>query len=142
MKKRKGMKKRWRGIESEELTSEHKELLAGLNLRRHRRTIGGSLVGKPQTLFIIPWMFGCLCLLCLHVWIIFACLFMYLSYFSSWVDDYRENSNLVMNTNYIKFSTKTWPSPSSIPTFLENPQETAKKFVTTPKPHKNPIEKS
>lgn len=55
----------------------------------------------------------------LLVWVIFACLFMYLPYFSSWIDDYRENLNLAMNTNHRKFSTKIWPLSSPISTFIK-----------------------
>lgn len=58
---------------------------------------------------------------CFLAWVIFVCLFMYLHWFSSYVDDYHENPSLDMNTNQRKFSTKTWPPPSSIPIFIENP---------------------
>lgn len=42
-------------------------------------------------------------------WVTFVCLFIYLSYFSSCVDDYPENLSLAMNINHKKFSILSIP---------------------------------
>lgn len=54
-------------------------------------------------------LLACAFYACLFVWVIFVYLYMYLSYFSSWVDYYRENPNLAMNTNHRKFSILSIP---------------------------------
>lgn len=100
--KRKGIKKRWRGIKSYQKIRNRR--INKLTQRIvYRNWIYVTVEEPSEGLRLVSLKLYLSLHECSLVLSLYAC-FMYLPCFSSWVDDYRENPNLAMNINHIKFN--------------------------------------